>query len=154
MTEWAAVQRADTSMLWEHMRTGTRPPAAGSGGQAPSVEGSPLLASVRGLLFYLWTFTLAFPLFAVMLLQAPFVAAFDKHRSYHFLPMTISTWSHVCQRPSCNLRGCRRAAQHFVNNIWAKVSTRLFYRVKVCHCPSPRGGFHALSQRRWRHPTK
>jgi 1-acyl-sn-glycerol-3-phosphate acyltransferase len=39
-----------------------------------------------------------------MLLLAPFVAAFDP---------------------------VRRRAQHFVNNVWAKVSTRIFYRVRI-----------------------
>lgn len=63
-----------------------------------------MVARIRGLLFYLWTFTLALPLFATMLIQAPVVALVDKHR---------------------------RLAQHFVNDIWAKLSTSLFYTVQV-----------------------
>jgi 1-acyl-sn-glycerol-3-phosphate acyltransferase len=47
---------------------------------------------------------LALPLFVAMLALAPFVAIFDKHR---------------------------RLAQHFVNNVWAKVSTFPYYRVEV-----------------------
>lgn len=38
------------------------------------------MAKIRGFLFYLWTFTLALPLFVTMLAQAPFVLLFDKHR--------------------------------------------------------------------------
>lgn len=30
---------------------------------------------------------------------------------------------------------CRRLTQHFVNDIWAKMSTRLFYKVKVHPLP-------------------
>ena len=63
-----------------------------------------VLASVKGFIFYTTTFLLALPLFAIMLLLAPFVALFDKHR---------------------------RLAQHFVNNIWAKVSTTPYYGVQV-----------------------
>ncbi|KAK9808655.1 hypothetical protein WJX72_001338 [[Myrmecia] bisecta] len=63
-----------------------------------------VLAGIKGLLFYLWTFSLSLPLFVTMLVLAPFVAIFDKHR---------------------------RLAQHFVNNIWAKVSTWPFYRVRI-----------------------
>ena len=64
-----------------------------------------LFAAVKGFVFYTTTFVLALPLFAVMLLLAPFVAAFDRHR---------------------------RLAQHFVNNIWAKVSTTPYYGVQAC----------------------
>ena len=46
----------------------------------PAAEYSVLTAKIRGFLFYLWTFTLALPLFVTMLAQAPFVAIFDKHR--------------------------------------------------------------------------
>lgn len=63
-----------------------------------------IAASVKGFIFYTTTFILALPLFAIMLLLSPFVLLFDKHR---------------------------RLAQHFVNNIWAKVSTLLYYRVRV-----------------------
>ena len=59
---------------------------------------------MKGFVFYTTTFLLALPLFAIMLLLSPFVLLFDKHR---------------------------RLAQHFVNNIWAKVSTLLYYRVQV-----------------------
>lgn len=39
-----------------------------------------LFAKVRALLFFLWSFTLALPLFATMTAMAPFVLLFDKHR--------------------------------------------------------------------------
>lgn len=63
-----------------------------------------LVSNVRGALFYAVTFTLAIPLFATMLLLAPAVAALDP---------------------------VRRRAQHWVNNVWAKVSTGIFYRVRI-----------------------
>ena len=53
------------------------------------------------------TFLLALPLFAIMLMLTPFVLLFDKHR---------------------------RLAQHFVNNMWARVCTLLYYRVQVNEC--------------------
>ena len=59
---------------------------------------------MKGFIFYTTTFLLALPLFVIMLLLAPFVEFFDKHR---------------------------RLAQHFVNNIWAKVSTLPYYGVEV-----------------------
>ncbi|CAL8469963.1 g9505 [Coccomyxa elongata] len=62
------------------------------------------LASIKGFIFYTTTFLLALPLFAIMLLLSPFVALFDKHR---------------------------RLAQHFVNNIWAKISTFPYYGVEI-----------------------
>lgn len=65
---------------------------------------STFFAHVKGLLFYLVTFALAVPLFATMLLLAPFVALLDPKR---------------------------RRAQHFVNDWWAKASTAPFYRVRI-----------------------
>lgn len=62
------------------------------------------LAHVKAVLFYAVTFALALPLFATMCALAPAVALVD--------PL-------------------RRRAQHAVNNAWAKVSTRIFYRVTV-----------------------
>ena len=84
---------------------------AGAGAQAGGQEAAGRLAgvaaSVKGFMFYTTTFMLALPLFAIMLLLNPFVLLLDKHR---------------------------RLAQHFVNNIWAKISTLLYYRVQVgCH---------------------
>lgn len=64
-------------------------------------------ASIKGFIFYTTTLLLALPLFVIMLLLAPFVAVFDKHR---------------------------RLAQHFVNNLWAKVSTLPYYGVEVRTC--------------------
>ena len=51
-----------------------------AGSQANADQATKVLASVKGFLFYLSTFTLALPLFVTMLLLAPFVALFDKHR--------------------------------------------------------------------------
>jgi hypothetical protein len=51
-----------------------RPAAAAPGGLAKA------LANVRALAFAAWTFTLAIPLFLVMLLLSPFVAVTDKFR--------------------------------------------------------------------------
>jgi hypothetical protein len=39
-----------------------------------------LLAKVRAILFFAWSFTLALPLFVTMMLLAPFVIIFDKYR--------------------------------------------------------------------------
>lgn len=61
-------------------------------------------ALAKGALFYAVTFTLAVPLFATMVLLAPAVAVLDP---------------------------VRRRAQHWVNNVWAKVSTGIFYRVRI-----------------------
>ncbi|GAX80248.1 hypothetical protein CEUSTIGMA_g7686.t1 [Chlamydomonas eustigma] len=60
--------------------------------------------TLRALLFFAWSLTLAVPLFVTMALMAPLVLAMDKYK---------------------------RLAQHFVNNIWAKISSSLFYRVEV-----------------------
>lgn len=51
------------------------------GENEPAREHSKGLANVKGFLFYLWTFTLALPLFVIMLIQAPFVLLADKFRS-------------------------------------------------------------------------
>lgn len=51
-----------------------------AGSQANADQATKVLASVKAFLFYLSTFTLALPLFVTMLLLAPFVALFDKHR--------------------------------------------------------------------------
>lgn len=63
-----------------------------------------VLANICALMFFIWSFTLALPLFLIMMTMAPFVMLFDKHK---------------------------RLAQHFVNNIWATISTWPFYRVSV-----------------------
>eukprot|EP00877_Chromochloris_zofingiensis_P010183 jgi/Chrzof1/5418/Cz16g02090.t1 len=65
---------------------------------------SKVLANVRACLFGAWTFTLAVPLFVVMLALSPFVMIFDKYR---------------------------RLAEHFVNNLWAIFSTIPFYSVQI-----------------------
>lgn len=62
------------------------------------------LAHIKGFLFYSATFTLALPLFVTMCVLAPAVALLDP---------------------------IRRRAQHTVNNVWAKVSTRIFYKVRI-----------------------
>lgn len=69
-----------------------------------SKASAPLLARFRAIAFCLWTYILAVPLFTVMAIMAPVVAVADKYR---------------------------RAAQHFVNNIWAKASTTPFYSVEI-----------------------
>eukprot|EP00884_Botryococcus_braunii_P019371 jgi/Botrbrau1/6117/Bobra.331_2s0012.1 len=70
----------------------------------PQATGGGLLASIRAFAFFVSTFALAIPLFILMCLMSPFVAIFDRKR---------------------------RLAQHIVNNIWAKMSSRLFYRVEI-----------------------
>lgn len=68
---------------------------------------------VRAMMFYATTLALSVPLFITMLAMTPFVLLFDRHR---------------------------RLWQHFVNNIWAKVSTSLFFSVQVEgreHLPRP-----------------
>ena len=62
------------------------------------------LATVRALGFYCVTVALSLPLFVSMVLITPFELVFDKYR---------------------------RAALHFVNDLWAVCSTLLFYRVEV-----------------------
>ena len=70
------------------------------------------LAAVRALGFYCVTVALSLPLFVSMVLITPFELAFDKYR---------------------------RAALHFVNDLWAICSTLLFYRVEV-RAPQPAAG--------------
>ena len=77
---------------------------AEAGGQEATSRLADIAASVKAFIFYTTTFLLALPLFAVMLALTPFVLLFDKHR---------------------------RLAQHSVNDIWAKISTFLYYRVQV-----------------------
>ncbi|KIZ06091.1 1-acyl-sn-glycerol-3-phosphate acyltransferase [Monoraphidium neglectum] len=62
------------------------------------------IANVRALLFAAWTFTLAVPLFIIMVVMSPVVLLTDKFR---------------------------RLAQHFVNNLWAIASTVPFYGVTI-----------------------
>lgn len=63
-----------------------------------------VLDKIRALLFFGWSLFLALPLFVSMAIMAPVVMMADKYK---------------------------RLAQHFVNNIWAKISTSLFYPVEV-----------------------
>ncbi|KAI8468957.1 MAG: hypothetical protein J3K34DRAFT_425405 [Monoraphidium minutum] len=79
-------------------------PAAAAAAAPPRGGLSKLLANVRALCFALWTFTLAVPLFTVMVIMSPVVMLTDK---------------------------IRRLAQHFVNNLWAIASTAPFYRVTI-----------------------
>ncbi|KAL3698716.1 hypothetical protein R1sor_012792 [Riccia sorocarpa] len=59
---------------------------------------------LRALCFYLWTYAVATPLFLVMAALQPFVLILDKHR---------------------------RTAQHYVNRIWATLTTALFYKTDI-----------------------
>ncbi|MEW5306753.1 MAG: hypothetical protein WDW36_009195 [Sanguina aurantia] len=61
-------------------------------------------SNIRAVAFFMWSLTLALPLFVSMLCMSPLVLAFDKYK---------------------------RLALHYVNNLWAKISTSLFYRVEV-----------------------
>jgi len=63
-----------------------------------------ITAVIRAMCFYLVTFTLAIPLFVAMLAMFPFTYLADKHRRY---------------------------ALSFINDVWACVSTWLFFPVKV-----------------------
>lgn len=76
---------------------------AGAATAAPA-QPNVALANLRAILFFAWSFVLSLPLFVTMMVMAPFVLTLDKYR---------------------------RLAQHFVNNIWACVSTSVFYPVKV-----------------------
>jgi len=62
------------------------------------------VAVVRAVAFYMLTILLSLPLFVSMLVITPFQLVFDKHR---------------------------RAALHFVNDLWAIASTTLFYPVEA-----------------------
>jgi len=95
--------------------TARRALAASAASAAPALERGPLdeldfssfallAARLRALAFYAVTVLLSLPLFVSMLLITPFQLAFDKHR---------------------------RAALHFVNDLWAVCSTSLFYPVEV-----------------------
>eukprot|EP00236_Picocystis_salinarum_P004282 CAMPEP_0183824034 /NCGR_PEP_ID=MMETSP0807_2-20130328/369_1 /TAXON_ID=88271 /ORGANISM="Picocystis salinarum, Strain CCMP1897" /LENGTH=320 /DNA_ID=CAMNT_0026068945 /DNA_START=105 /DNA_END=1067 /DNA_ORIENTATION=+ len=66
-------------------------------------EESPL-DTARAILFYITTTLLAIPLFVSMLIMHPFVLMLDKYK---------------------------RWAQHFVNNVWANLTTSLFFRIQV-----------------------
>eukprot|EP00882_Tetradesmus_deserticola_P007053 GHRQ01007425.1.p1 GENE.GHRQ01007425.1~~GHRQ01007425.1.p1 ORF type:complete len:346 (+),score=136.04 GHRQ01007425.1:213-1250(+) len=74
----------------------------------PTADGpsglSKVLANIRAAMFAAWTFTLAIPLFIIMMTLALPVLALDKFR---------------------------RLAQHFVNNLWAIASTTPFYSVQI-----------------------
>jgi hypothetical protein len=95
--------------------TARRALAASAASAAPALERGPLdeldfssfallAARLRALAFYAVTVLLSLPLVVSMLLITPFQLAFDKHR---------------------------RAALHFVNDLWAVCSTSLFYPVEV-----------------------
>ncbi|KAK9808433.1 hypothetical protein WJX73_004860 [Symbiochloris irregularis] len=91
---------------------GTLSSEAPNPGQASGL--SAFLATVKAVIFYTVSLTIAVPLFVVMLALSPFMAIFDKHR---------------------------RLAQHFVNDVWARLSTLLFYRVTIEgkeHLPDPK----------------
>ena len=76
------------------------PPAS----DAPVDDKVSVVAIARAMMFYLVTFTLALPLFAIMLAIFPFAYLTDRYRRY---------------------------ALSFVNDIWATISTFLFFRVEV-----------------------
>lgn len=78
------------------------PSADWSGTKAPS--GPTFQQRVRAFCFYVTTYTVAFPLFFVMLLVQPFVLMFDRHK---------------------------RKAQHFINKIWASLTILLFYKAEI-----------------------
>jgi len=78
-------------------------PADDGGFQADPV-GNGFVASIRAIMFYLTTFVSAIPLFIMMVAIFPFVWIFDKYK---------------------------RTAEHMMNNVWAKISTSLFYRVEI-----------------------
>jgi len=96
-------------------RSGILACRAAAGGLAASSEGAEneagdgslvmnALAFARAMWFFLVTFSLSLPLFVSMLVMSPIVFLVDRDR---------------------------RAAQHFVNNLWAIVSTSLCYRTRV-----------------------
>jgi hypothetical protein len=94
--------------------------AAAPGGASPSSSSEEdgdkfsLIALLRAQSFYLVTFTLALPLFAIMLVLFPFTYFTDKYRRY---------------------------ALSFINDVWATVSTGLFFKVEV-----GLGWYHHFSQ--------
>jgi hypothetical protein len=145
-----------------------------------------VLAKLRALAFFLWSFSLSLPLFVTMLVMAPLVMALDKTRCARSgavarwraasaghrrrpgrLPpppgagsrrQPAGAWggagAGACRgrwqpraggaprrpAPDASLAAAtaapaaprrRRSAQHFVNNVWAKVSTGPFYPIEV-----------------------
>lgn len=80
--------------------------AASPEGAAPSSDGDKfsITAVIRAMAFYLVTFTLALPLFAMMMIMFPFTYFTDKYRRY---------------------------ALSWVNDVWATISTSLFFPVEV-----------------------
>lgn len=71
--------------------------------ESTKTAGSPFDV-VRAILFYLSTVAIAVPLFVIMVVIHPFVMLFDKYR---------------------------RRAQHLVNDIWANLTTALFYPIEI-----------------------
>ncbi|KAK3236809.1 hypothetical protein CYMTET_53070 [Cymbomonas tetramitiformis] len=71
--------------------------------ESTKTAGSPFDV-VRAIMFYLSTVAIAVPLFVIMCVIHPFVILFDKYR---------------------------RRAQHMVNDIWANLTTALFYPIEV-----------------------
>ncbi|KAJ7538916.1 hypothetical protein O6H91_11G068400 [Diphasiastrum complanatum] len=69
-----------------------------------STEDIKVVPKVRAFLFYATTLVVAIPLFITLLIQHPFVMLLDKHR---------------------------RKMHHFVNKIWAKITTYFFYKVSI-----------------------
>lgn len=86
------------------MRDAVACEAMQSGSWASEMPEESPLDTVRALLFYITTTLLAIPLFVSMLIMHPFVLALDKYK---------------------------RKAQHFVNNVWANLTTSLFFRIQV-----------------------
>ena len=135
-------------------------------GFLPASKGS-VFDKIRAVLFFAWSMTLAVPLFISMTVMSPLVLWLDKYRSGstvgmksaataqqqqhsivvpqatgHLWPLLQQCGSHgtLSLRISC-LLVLRRLAQHFVNNIWAKISTSIFYPVEasVALCQLQRG---------------
>ncbi|GMH32465.1 hypothetical protein BSKO_00299 [Bryopsis sp. KO-2023] len=63
-----------------------------------------MFAGVRAIVFYAWTLALSVPLFVIMMTLFPFVMLLDRYK---------------------------RSGEHFVNNIWAKLSSFFLYRVEI-----------------------
>ena len=82
----------------------TAMPSPDGPASSASDDGVSVVAIARAMLFYFVTFTLALPLFAIMLAMFPFAYLTDRYRRY---------------------------ALSFVNDVWACVSTFPFFKVEV-----------------------
>lgn len=127
----------------------------GAGAAAPLAAGLlKIFAIVRAVCFYITTFAFATPLFFVMLLIYPAVMAFDKYRCVFMAPevgcrgicakegeRASAGWRHFARdgvgsllpapTPRAPVLLRRRRGEHFVNLIWAKLSTLFYYPIQV-----------------------